>query len=117
MVGATLAHPALPQVVNTPEILAVIDNIPMLANFLNALYDCDYKLFFQAFPVVTDEMRKDRYMVQHVRFFEREMRIVAYTQFLESYAPPPPAHTATAAAATRKCTSSPQMSIAWGVCV
>ena len=88
--------------VNTPEILAVIDNIPMLANFLNALYDCDYKLFFQAFPVVTDEMRKDRYMVQHVRFFEREMRIVAYTQFLESYAPPPPAHTATAAAATHK---------------
>lgn len=37
------------QVIDAPEILAVIDQIPDLSDFLNALYSCDYKKFFRAF--------------------------------------------------------------------
>lgn len=37
------------QVVDAPEILTVIGKIPYLSEFLNSLYDCQYKSFFAAF--------------------------------------------------------------------
>ena len=36
------------QVVDTPEILAVIEQVPFLSDFLNSLYGCQYKNFFIA---------------------------------------------------------------------
>lgn len=73
------------KVVDAPEILAVIDQIPHLSDFLNALYNCQYKRFFIAFAGLTDAVRKDRYLNPHFRYFMREVRVVAYAQFLESY--------------------------------
>jgi 26S proteasome regulatory subunit N7 len=35
------------RVVDAPEILTVIGQIPHLAEFLNSLYNCQYKQFFQ----------------------------------------------------------------------
>jgi hypothetical protein len=35
------------QVVDAPEVLSVIDQIPSLSSFLNSLYFCKYKEFFQ----------------------------------------------------------------------
>ena len=35
------------KVVDAPEILTVIDSIPHLSPFLNALYSCDYRTFFK----------------------------------------------------------------------
>ena len=35
------------KVVDAPEILTVIDSIPHLSPFLNALYGCNYRTFFQ----------------------------------------------------------------------
>ena len=37
------------QVMDAPEVLAVIDQIPHLADFLNSLHACNYKAFFLAF--------------------------------------------------------------------
>lgn len=37
------------QVVDAPEILTVIGKIPYLSEFMNSLYDCQYKSFFSAF--------------------------------------------------------------------
>ncbi|CAN6585507.1 unnamed protein product [Malus baccata var. baccata] len=37
------------KVVDAPEILTVIGKIPYLTEFLNSLYDCQYKSFFKAF--------------------------------------------------------------------
>lgn len=73
------------KVVDAPEILAVISSIPHLTDFLNALYACQYKKFFAAFAGLAEEMKRDRYMRTHFRFFLREVRVVAYSQFLESY--------------------------------
>jgi hypothetical protein len=36
-------------VVDAPEILAVIGKVPHLSEFLNSLYNCQYKSFFVAF--------------------------------------------------------------------
>ena len=35
------------KVVDAPEILTVIDTVPHLSPFLTALYDCDYRTFFE----------------------------------------------------------------------
>ncbi|KVI06225.1 26S proteasome, regulatory subunit Rpn7 [Cynara cardunculus var. scolymus] len=51
------------KVVDAPEILTVLGKIPFLSEFMNSLYDCQYKSFFSAF----------------------EIRTVVYSQFLESY--------------------------------
>lgn len=72
-------------VIDAPEILTVIDQIPHLPAFLNALHACNYKAFFQAFSGLTEDIRKDRYLNPHFRYILREVRVVAYSQFLESY--------------------------------
>ncbi|CAM6092444.1 unnamed protein product [Calypogeia fissa] len=73
------------KVVDAPEILTVIGKIPFLSDFLNALYSCQYKTFFIAFAGLTDAIRLDRYLFPHFRYYMREVRVVAYSQFLESY--------------------------------
>jgi len=73
------------KVINSPEILSVIDEIPALGDFLNCLYQCHYSKFFSALATITDAAKDDRYLNSHYAYFCREMRIVAYTQILESY--------------------------------
>eukprot|EP00475_Leptophrys_vorax_P027708 TRINITY_DN3954_c0_g3_i1.p1 TRINITY_DN3954_c0_g3~~TRINITY_DN3954_c0_g3_i1.p1 ORF type:complete len:390 (-),score=44.38 TRINITY_DN3954_c0_g3_i1:173-1342(-) len=73
------------KVIDAPEILTVIDQIPHLASFLNSLHACNYKAFFQAFSGLTEDIRQDRYLHPHFRYILREVRVVAYSQFLESY--------------------------------
>ncbi|KAL3622466.1 proteasome regulatory particle subunit [Castilleja foliolosa] len=73
------------KVVDAPEILTVIDKIPYLSDFLNSLYECQYKSFFIAFAGLTEQIKLDRYLHPHFRYFMREIRPVVYSQFLESY--------------------------------
>lgn len=73
------------KVVDAPEILTVIGKIPYLSEFLNSLYDCQYKSFFAAFAGLTEQIKLDRYLHPHFRYYMREIRTVVYSQFLESY--------------------------------
>ncbi|THU49738.1 hypothetical protein C4D60_Mb06t12700 [Musa balbisiana] len=73
------------KVVDAPEILTVIGKIPHLSEFLNSLYGCRYKSFFSAFSGLTEQIKLDRYLQPHFRFYMREVRTVVYSQFLESY--------------------------------
>nr|GMC64987.1 26S proteasome non-ATPase regulatory subunit 6 homolog [Ipomoea batatas] len=73
------------KVVDAPEILTVIGKIPYLSEFLNSLYDCQYKAFFSAFAGITEHIKLDRYLHPHFRYYMREVRTVVYSQFLESY--------------------------------
>ncbi|KAM7483418.1 hypothetical protein LguiB_008001 [Lonicera macranthoides] len=82
----TLDRVSLKQkVVDAPEILTVIGKIPYLSEFLNSLYDCQYKSFFSAFAGLTEHIKLDRYLHPHFRYYMREIRTVVYSQFLESY--------------------------------
>jgi 26S proteasome regulatory subunit N7 len=82
----TLDRVSLKQkVVDAPEILTVIGKIPHLSEFLNSLYDCQYKSFFSAFAGLTEQIKFDRYLHPHFRYYMREVRTVVYSQFLESY--------------------------------
>ena len=72
-------------VVNSPDILSVIREIDHLKKFSDSFYKCDYKSFFQAFVEIADRIKKDKFLGQHASYFVKEMRLVAYRQFLESY--------------------------------
>jgi 26S proteasome regulatory subunit N7 len=73
------------KIVDSPEILAVINDIPHLADFLHGLYDCDYKKFFTAMVALEPYILRDKYLSTHARFLYRELRVLAYAQFLEAY--------------------------------
>lgn len=73
------------KVVNSPEVISVLNEIPEINQLLMGLYRCNYHSFFKALCSVIDTVEKDEFMGQHGRYWAREMRVVAYSQFLESY--------------------------------
>ena len=73
------------KVIDSPEILSVLGDMPSLQSFLNGLYGCSYVQFMAAFPAVAEQARSDVFLHPHFRYFLREARCVAYGQFLESY--------------------------------
>jgi len=73
------------KVIDAPEILQVLGEIPHLANLLNGLYECRYRTLMEALVGIVDSLYADRYMHAHTRFYWRELRVLAYNQFLESY--------------------------------
>ena len=66
------------EVIHSPDILAVIREIPHLKQFLDSFYNCEYKSFFEAFAEVIELIRKDKYLGQHTSYYVKEMRLVAY---------------------------------------
>jgi 26S proteasome regulatory subunit N7 len=73
------------KVVKAPEILQVLLEEPTLHNFMNSLVECDYKAYTRLLPDVLDFIDQDRYLSVHVNYLGRELRVVAYSQFLASY--------------------------------
>jgi 26S proteasome regulatory subunit N7 len=73
------------KIIDSSEVLSVINNIPHLQTFLNSYYSGDYKAFFTSLLPLVDRIHNDRVLHPHARWFCREMRVKAYSQFLESY--------------------------------
>jgi len=74
-----------PKIIEAPEILQVIGEIPNLAGLVNGLYGCAYRLLFSSLVDVVETLKADRNFVMHVRYYYREVCVLGYTQFLESY--------------------------------
>jgi len=68
-----------------PDVLSVIRDVPNLRTFLLSLYECKYADFYASLAAITPQLKQDLYLAHHVDYFLREIRIVAYSQFLESY--------------------------------
>ncbi|EGR30955.1 proteasome regulatory subunit, putative [Ichthyophthirius multifiliis] len=73
------------KVVHNSEILTIIRDMPYLKNLLDAFAKCDYKAFFINLTQILTDLRNDEYLSNHVKFYTREIRVVIYSQFLESY--------------------------------
>ncbi|CAK0847315.1 unnamed protein product [Prorocentrum cordatum] len=73
------------KLVSSPEVLSAIKETPHLQEFMESYFHCRYKPFMQHFVPVIDHCRADRYLRGHVRYFQRNMRLNAYRQFLTSY--------------------------------
>ena len=75
------------KVIDSPEVLAVIDNIAggSVRDMVNSLHACKYREFMLAFPDVADAVNKSTWLHAHHRYFLREARVAAYAQYLASY--------------------------------
>jgi len=73
------------KVIHSPDILTVIRDMPELKKFLDSFYKCDYRGFMESFISIIQMVEKDQYLKVHKKYFIREMRVVVYSQFLESY--------------------------------
>jgi len=73
------------RVLDSPEVLATIHEHPDLELLVNALHACRYGDFFRAFVGAADFVRGDLFLSAHARYYQRELRLVAYAQFLEAY--------------------------------
>jgi len=73
------------KVIDSPDTLSVVHEIPYATLYLESFYNSDYAQYFKALAEITEEMKTDRYLATHVRYYCREMRIKAYSQLLESY--------------------------------
>jgi 26S proteasome regulatory subunit N7 len=75
-----------PQIINSPEVIQVVDEIPAIGSYTKSLYNCDYAAFFKALAEVEQQLLlTSRVLSTHARYYVREMRIIAYAQLLESY--------------------------------
>lgn len=73
-------------IIDSPEVLQVLDEIPHLRSYITSLYACEYGNFFRALADVEQaHVLTSRILHQHARYYVREMRIIAYSQLLESY--------------------------------
>ncbi|XP_030768071.1 26S proteasome non-ATPase regulatory subunit 6 [Sitophilus oryzae] len=73
------------KVVKGSEILEVLHSEPFVKDYLFSLYNCQYAEFFGNLAKVEEVLRKDYFLNPHYRYYVREMKILAYTQLLESY--------------------------------
>merc|ERR1712100_650396 len=73
------------KVIKAPEILSVFEKVPHLPSLMNDLYESNFRGFFEALVGIYQVIKGDCYLERHSRYFVREIRIVAYKQFLESY--------------------------------
>ncbi|KAJ4463136.1 putative 26S proteasome non-ATPase regulatory subunit 6 [Paratrimastix pyriformis] len=73
------------KVINAPEILSVLHAIPHLHSFMHSLYHCRYRDFFVALGDITARMQGDKYLAQHVSYYGKEMRVIAYRQYIQPY--------------------------------
>ena len=65
--------------------MSCIRDVPFLKQYVESFYNCEYKQFFQAFVEILAQLKKDKFLDQHVDFYGKEMRLVAYRQYLESF--------------------------------
>ena len=73
------------KVLDSPEILECIHQIPHLTEFSASFYNCQYATFFKGLAAIEESLKLDVYLAAHCRYYVREMRIRVYAQVLESY--------------------------------
>ncbi|KAH8288762.1 hypothetical protein KR054_009357 [Drosophila jambulina] len=73
------------KVIKGSEIQEVLHGLPDVKQFLFALYNCQYENFYVHLAGVEKQLRSDYLIHPHYRYYVREMRILGYTQLLESY--------------------------------
>lgn len=73
------------KVVECAEVRSTAGNIPFLNDLMNGIYECRYKAFFQAIVNIDNSLILNRYLSRHMKYIVREFRVLAYSQYLESY--------------------------------
>lgn len=72
-------------IIEGADIVVILRECPDLNSLLVSLYECNYSTFFQSLLAIIPQMERNRYFKTHLHTLIREMRILVYTQYLESY--------------------------------
>jgi len=72
-------------IIDGPEILSVANDIPAFSKLVNTLYDCNYKGYLNAMVEVQPFLVADRFLQPHCGYIMRELHVLGYKQFLDSY--------------------------------
>ena len=82
----SMSRPELKKkVIDGPEVLQIIKQIPHLTDLVTSLYECEYATFFRTVAAIEPQLLDDRYFSRHTRYLVRELRVLVYTQFLDAY--------------------------------
>eukprot|EP00568_Trieres_chinensis_P004526 CAMPEP_0183307392 /NCGR_PEP_ID=MMETSP0160_2-20130417/17305_1 /TAXON_ID=2839 ORGANISM="Odontella Sinensis, Strain Grunow 1884" /NCGR_SAMPLE_ID=MMETSP0160_2 /ASSEMBLY_ACC=CAM_ASM_000250 /LENGTH=442 /DNA_ID=CAMNT_0025470969 /DNA_START=61 /DNA_END=1389 /DNA_ORIENTATION=- len=73
------------KIIDGPEILSVASEIPVVCRLVNSLYDCDYKGYLHAMVDLQPILVADRFLQPHSGYIMRELHVLGYKQFLDSY--------------------------------
>lgn len=75
------------KIIDGPEVLSVKEDLRVqkVMDLVKALYDCDYKGYLQAMVNVEPILLSDRFLYPHCGFIMRELHVLGYKQFLDSY--------------------------------
>ena len=73
------------KIIDGPEILSIKNDIPVASKLVNALYDCDYNGYLQALVELEPILIADRFLQPHSGYILRELHVLGYKQFLDSY--------------------------------
>jgi len=73
------------KIVDGPEILSVASEIPIVSKLVNALYECNYQVYLEAMVEVQPVLVADRFLQPHCGYIMRELHVLGYKQFLDSY--------------------------------
>lgn len=73
------------KIIDSPDVLTVIRELPDIQNFLNSLYRCDYRQYMVSMIPASEFVSRDRFISSHLSHYVKEMRVRGYKQFLESY--------------------------------
>lgn len=73
------------KLIEGPEVLSVAPEIPEVMKLIRSLHECDYKSYLHAMVEVEAVLKADRYLQPHLDYWMRELHILAYKQFLDSY--------------------------------
>lgn len=74
------------RIIDTPEVKTAIADLPHLNDFADSLHQSRYATFFQKLAEVEQfHLYPNHLLAPHARFYVSELRIKAYSQYLESY--------------------------------
>eukprot|EP00591_Stephanopyxis_turris_P003560 CAMPEP_0195521606 /NCGR_PEP_ID=MMETSP0794_2-20130614/19026_1 /TAXON_ID=515487 /ORGANISM="Stephanopyxis turris, Strain CCMP 815" /LENGTH=439 /DNA_ID=CAMNT_0040651191 /DNA_START=141 /DNA_END=1460 /DNA_ORIENTATION=+ len=73
------------KIVDGPEILSIVKDIPVVYKLVVALYECDYKTYLTTMVELQPILIADRFLQPHSGYLMRELHVLGYKQFLDSY--------------------------------
>lgn len=73
------------KIIDGPEIMSVKDDVSTAFELVAALYDCDYKRYLHAMVEMEAILLADRFLQPHCGYLMRELHVLGYKQFLDSY--------------------------------
>jgi len=72
-------------IIDGSEVLQVANDIPVVIQLANTLYECDYKAYLHTLVDLQPHLIANRYFQPHAGYLLRELHVLAFQQFLDSY--------------------------------